>query len=126
MPRGNAPAGAFYPAETVSAIFFSKEAGLARKNLIRSRLPFLHGLIYSKIEKATRERKEKRLRRRTTTQDATSTVYEEDVLGGTEDVDIDLLHLEEIEGISHSTGIEPDKLDDQRLEHVGGILRSLK
>lgn len=125
LPKGNAPNGLFYPAETASADFFSKESEIAKKNLIRTRLPFLHAIIYSKIEKWNVERQDKRLKRKTSmangssTLNQTGTLRDEEVEGETEDGQSDLNHLEELDGICDSKEIEPDKLDAQRLEQVG-------
>lgn len=43
---------------------------------------------------------------------------DEEIEGGHEDVDNEVADLEELDGISHSVEIQPDKLDAQRLEQV--------
>ena len=63
MPRGHAPKGGFYSAHKVDNAFFEPQAEEDRDSVIRLSMPFLHSLIYSKIEEANISRGKKRLAR---------------------------------------------------------------
>ncbi|KAH9807666.1 hypothetical protein DFH28DRAFT_849415, partial [Melampsora americana] len=52
LPRGHAPNGSFYSADRVDYSFFKPESEAARDDSLRKSMPFLHAILYSKIDNA--------------------------------------------------------------------------
>lgn len=52
LPRGHAPNGSFYSSERVQHSFFETESEEAREDALKEHMPFLHSLIYNKINKS--------------------------------------------------------------------------
>ncbi|KAH9817459.1 hypothetical protein DFH28DRAFT_889731, partial [Melampsora americana] len=123
LPKGNAPAGAFYSSDSVGPEFFSEGAELERYSLIRKRMPFLHDLIHSKIEISNLKQAEGRLHRKRANLAALDESME--VRSNEDNIDNDQSAVEALEGISHSVELEPDQLDGQRLEQIPVIVLAM-
>lgn len=119
LPKGIAPTGAYYSSDSVGPDFFSEEAEHERYSLIRNRMPFLHDLIHSKIEMWNQKRGNLRLQRK----NGNSGPLEESIEVRTVNdfIEDDQSNVEALEGISHSVELEPDKLDEQRLQQVSSM-----
>lgn len=111
MPRGHAPKGGFYSAHKVDNAFFEPQAEEDRDSVIRLSMPFLHSLIYSKIEEANISRGKKRLAR-VSSNTSKRNDETEGKRFGSESLP------ESLEGISHSEEIETTLMEKHRLKHV--------
>lgn len=84
-----------------------------RSNLLRESMPFLHALIYSKIEGANRVRANNRLNM--VSRDIGNGKGGEQAEGGGDRLEE---FAEGLEGISHSVVMDVSELDTHRLEQV--------
>ncbi|KAH9814588.1 hypothetical protein DFH28DRAFT_865743, partial [Melampsora americana] len=60
LPRGTGLQGAFYSANKIDESFLTPQSEENRATLIRESMPFLHALIYSKIEESNKAREKVR------------------------------------------------------------------
>lgn len=131
MPRGHAPKGSFYSAEKIRNSFFKAEAEEEREQSLRENMPFLHSLIYTKIERSIEARNMVRLKKDESKRRHEETSWTSEEPLGDDDMDeyqvdqtdqirqtIPSETMESMEGISHCEEISSTLVDQNRLKHV--------
>ena len=110
-PRGYAPKGSFYSAERVDYPFFENKSEDSREKILIESMPFLHSLIYKKIELAVIERKKSREEKSKQTPKSTDLPIPDKRL-------ISTIPAESMEGLSHLENTFSSSVDDHQLKHV--------
>lgn len=114
-PRGHAPKGSFHSAERVDYKFFESKSEEIRENILKNSMPFLHTLIYRKINSAVIERDKMRAGREKKKADATDLPADEDRI-------LEVIPAELMEGLSHSERPSSSRTDEHRLKHVRTLI----
>jgi hypothetical protein len=105
--QGVAPKGCYYNSKLIETSFFDEESELDRESKITGGMPFLHGLIKSKLENC-------RLGRRRSKSEHS---------GGRTDVpenDLEVNGLDALESVQYENPSEGSRLEEHRLNKVSG------
>lgn len=118
LPRGAGPEGAFYSANQIDESFLEPQAEEDRANLIRESMPFLHALIYSKIEDSNIARERIRLNKASKETTKATEVEPTDTSASVQQAEF----AETLEGVSHSVPMDNKNLESHRLRQVSIII----
>lgn len=126
LPRGEAPNGSFYNAGKIEHDFFKEISEADRDESLRNHMPFLHSILYAKIETAiiarekVRKKREEHAKRKKEVNEAN-----DDRLNDGETNRLDSMRRqlnassgEDMEGVSHLEATSSREVERKKLVQV--------
>lgn len=122
LPRGEAPKGSFYNAGSIDHDFFNASSAVARDQSLITHMPFLHVILYSKIETAivARDRLCKKKDTSRSKSEQSETQKDSVIDGDSNGLDsmrrkLPASSVEDMEGVSHSETMSSVDVEQKQL-----------